>query len=141
MSEGCFASGQCLCGKVKFSVSEAPVRMGQCHCEDCRRTTGTGHISNAFFEKKQVHIEGETNTYASVSGSGSTVTRHFCPVCASRLFSENSRNTSIMAITAGTFDDSHWFKANYIVFNKDKPVWDFMDESIPTFEKMPPIPK
>ncbi len=67
------------------------------------------------------------------------ITRHFCPKCGSRLFGENSAATNIIGVTAGTLNDSHWFKANAIVYNKRKPKWDIMDESIPTFEEMPPL--
>ncbi|MEE9355725.1 MAG: hypothetical protein V3U75_09075 [Methylococcaceae bacterium] len=30
-----------------------------------------------------------------------------------------------------------WFKADFIVYHKDKPNWDFMDASIKAFEGMP----
>jgi hypothetical protein len=141
MTEKYFATGGCLCGKVKYSISSAPVRMGQCHCDDCRKLSGTGHVSNAFFEKKSVLISGETSNHDSVTDSGSTITRYFCPECGSRLFGINSTNINIIGVTIGTLDDSQWFKPDFIVYNKRKPEWDFMDESIPTFEGMPPIQK
>ncbi|MCU7940810.1 MAG: GFA family protein [gamma proteobacterium symbiont of Bathyaustriella thionipta] len=137
MSGEYFATGHCLCGAVNYTISAAPVRMGQCHCDDCRRTSGTGHASNAFFNKKHVRIEGETSHYDSTTDTGSIITRHFCPKCGSRLFGENNAAANIIAVTAGTLDESHWFKANAIVYNKRKPMWDIMDENIPTFEEMP----
>ena len=140
MSEKYFAKGQCLCGNVKFTVSSAPIRMGQCHCDDCRKSTGTGHASNAFFNKENVKIEGKLSSYAAATDTGSVITRFFCPRCGSRLFGENNAAAKIIAVSAGVFDDSSWFKANAIVYNKRKPEWDFMDESIPTFEEMPPVP-
>jgi hypothetical protein len=115
--------------------------MGQCHCDDCRKSTGTGHSSNAFFKKSDVEIEGETSSYDSITDTGSTVTRHFCPNCGSRLFGTNNIVTDIISVSAGTLDDSSWFKPNAIVYNKKKPKWDVMDTSIPTFEEMPPSPK
>lgn len=135
-----FATGHCLCGEVQFTISSAPLRMGQCHCDDCRRSTGTGHGSNAFFKKSDVHISGQTNSYDSVTDTDSIVSRHFCPKCGSRLFGYNNAAENIIAITAGSLNESQWFKADAIVYNKSKPVWDFMDESIPTFEEMPPAP-
>jgi hypothetical protein len=140
-TDNLFAKGQCLCGNVKYTVTSSPVRMGQCHCDDCRRSTGTGHASNAFFKKSDVDITGETSSYQSITDTGSTVTRHFCPNCGSRLFGTSSVLTDIMSISTGSFDDSSWFKPNAIVYNKRKPVWDFMDETIPTFEEMPPPPR
>jgi hypothetical protein len=141
MSDKTFATGQCLCGKVKYSISSAPVRMAQCHCDDCRKSTGTGHASNAFFAKDSVHIEGETSSYGSTTDTGSVITRHFCPNCGSRVYGINSIAPDVIGVTAGTIDDCSWFKPNFIVYNKRKPAWDFMDESVPTFAEMPPPPK
>lgn len=140
MSESFFATGQCLCGNVKYTISSAPVRMGQCHCDDCRRSTGTGHSSNAFFEKDKVHIEGETSSYDSTTDTGSIITRYFCPNCGSRLFGTSNVVTNIISVSAGTLNDSSWFKPNAIAYNKRQPVWDIMDDSIPTYYEMPPAP-
>ncbi len=133
-----FATGQCLCGDVKYTISAAPIRMGQCHCDDCRRSSGTGHASHAFFKKDDVHIEGETSVYDSKTDTGSIITRYFCPNCGSRLFGVNNVAPKIIGVTPGTLNESDWFKADAIVYNKRKPKWDFMDESIPVFEEMPP---
>jgi len=132
-----FATGQCLCGGVKYTITSEPVNMGQCHCDDCRRSTGTGHGSLAFFMREDVQIEGETTSYASKTDSGSTVTRFFCPTCGSAIFAEGSNSKNSIGIPVGTVDDSSWFKPEFIVYNKRKPRWDFMDESVPTFEEMP----
>jgi hypothetical protein len=138
MSEKHFATGRCLCGKVKYTISSPPVRMGQCHCDDCRRSTGTGHASNAFFEKKDVHIEGETSSYGSTTETKSVVTRYFCPTCGSTLFASNNVTTNTISVAVGTIDDTSWFKPDMIFYNKSKPKWDLMDMSVPSYEKMPP---
>lgn len=138
MSEKYFATGQCLCGDVKYTIASAPIRMGQCHCDDCRRSSGTGHASNAFFKKEDVNIEGETSSYDSTTDTGSTITRHFCPKCGSRLYGFNSVAKNMIGIAVGTINESQWFKADFIVYNKSKPKWDCMDANIPVFEEMPP---
>lgn len=138
MSENYFAAGQCLCGNVNYTISAPPRVMSQCHCDDCRKSTGTGHASNAFFKQSDVHIDGETRSYESVADSGSAVTRYFCPICGSLLFGALSGIKNVIAVAVGTLDDSSWFKPSVIVYNKRKPQWDFMDVSIPVFEEMPP---
>ena len=65
-----FATGQCQCGAVSFTVAAAPVAMGQCHCKDCQRVIGTGHISLARFNRSDVTIEGTTKTFAVKADSG-----------------------------------------------------------------------
>lgn len=139
MTDKPFASGHCLCGKVNYTVAQAPIKMAQCHCDDCSRSTGTGHASNVFFNKDDVVVEGDTQSFGSTTDTGSLLTRHFCPNCGSRLFGTNSMSPNIISVAAGSFNDNSWFKPNLIVYNKRKPDWDYMDESIPKFEEMPPM--
>lgn len=138
MSDSVFTTGKCLCGKVNYSISAEPVRMAQCHCDHCRKSTGTGHMSLAFFDKSAVSISGETSSYTTVADNGAEVTRHFCPDCGSRLFATNNVLTEIMSIAIGCVDDDSWYKPQAIVYNKRKPAWDFMDPDLPTFDEMPP---
>ena len=37
-------TGGCACGAIRYSCSSAPLYMGNCHCRDCQRATGS-----AFF--------------------------------------------------------------------------------------------
>lgn len=44
--------------------------MAQCrHCADCKRATGTDHLSQTFFAEEAVHIEGEASSYRSIAES------------------------------------------------------------------------
>ena len=38
--------GECLCGEVKYCIDGEPTGFFHCHCERCRRVSGTGHASN-----------------------------------------------------------------------------------------------
>ena len=141
MSENQFASGKCLCGKVNYTINAEPLKMAQCNCLDCQRSSGTGHFSLAFFPKDKVSIEGDTSSFTTKADDGPEITRHFCPECGSRLFATNNVNTSLMSIAVGCVDDHSWFKPQAIVYNKRKPAWDCMDASLPAFDEMPPAPK
>ncbi len=140
MSDPAFASGHCLCGTVTFSIAHPPARMAQCHCDHCQRASGTGHLSIAFFKTEDVSIQGETSAYTSITDTGSELTRHFCTTCGSRLFGTNTARAGIISVMAGVIDDHSWFKPDAIVYNRNKPVWDYMDPDVPTFETMPPPP-
>jgi len=129
-------TGQCHCGAVSFEVSSDPVRMAQCHCEACRRVTGTGHIVQAFFRKEDIKISGETTVHKSLSDAGTTRKRHFCPICGSRLFAENSKTPGAMGIAVGAFDESEWFKPDVILYNSQRPGWDKVDDTIEKHELM-----
>ena len=77
MSDEPFANGHCLCGAVSYAIHGKPIRMAQCHCKDCQRASGTGHMSLAFFKKDDVTIAGKTASYPSTADSGNINTRHF----------------------------------------------------------------
>ena len=129
-------SGACHCGAISFTVDAEPLRMAQCHCNACRRITGTGHNVQAFFNSENVTINGTTKTHESVSDTGNVRTRHFCPECGSRLFSENSKAPGGIGIAAGVFDDSTWFRPQTILYVSERPQWDVCDDTIPTHDKM-----
>ena len=77
MSNEPFAKGHCLCGAVSYTINAKPMRMAQCHCKDCQRASGTGHMSLAFFKKDDVAILGKTASYPSTADSGNINTRIF----------------------------------------------------------------
>jgi len=40
-------TGHCLCGGVRFEVTEEPLSAGYCHCTRCQRRTGTAASAQA----------------------------------------------------------------------------------------------
>ena len=40
-------TGHCLCGSVSFECSAEPIFQGSCHCDDCRRSSGS--LYGSFF--------------------------------------------------------------------------------------------
>ena len=134
-------TGHCLCGAVTVEISGAPLRMAQCHCKDCQRASGGGHMSLAFFKSDDVTISGETGSHPVTADSGNINTRHFCPKCGSRVFGENSARAGIVGIPVGILDDTSWFAPDAIVYARDRAPWDRTSTDIPNFDQMPPPPK
>ncbi len=95
-------------------------------------------MSLAFFKEEQVSISGEVRDYDSVADSGNVNKRVFCPTCGARMFSSNSARPGMMAVAAGSVDDSSWFKTQAVVYTKDQPTWDESAQDVPRFEAMPP---
>ncbi len=141
MSEPPFATGKCLCGAVSYTINAEPLATGQCHCKDCQRASGTGHMSLAFFKAEDVDIKGEFASFAVTADSGNINTRHFCPKCGGRIYGENSGRPGLVGIAVGSVDDNSWFKAQRVVYVKDRPAWDVTPTDIPNFDRMPPPAK
>ena len=132
-----FVTGHCLCGAVSYVIKGEPVGTGQCHCKDCQRASGTGHMSIARFKAEDVTLTGTTASFASTADSGNINTRHFCPKCGSRLYGRNSAAPGILNVAPGCMDDNEWFRAQRVVYTKDRPSWDATPTDVPNFERMP----
>ena len=79
-------SGRCLCGKVQLSVRGEPLRVGICHCTDCRQESGSAFTFYGIWPTPQFERTGETAEFQG---------RNFCPSCGSRLFSVDEREAEI----------------------------------------------
>ncbi|RAZ90425.1 GFA family protein [Mesorhizobium hawassense] len=76
MSNDIMRSGSCLCGGVRFKVAGEPLRVGLCHCKDCRKTSGSTFHAYAVWPLNAFETTGITSSYG---------TRSFCPTCGSRV--------------------------------------------------------
>ena len=79
-------SGSCLCGQVQLSVRGDPLRVGICHCTDCRQESGSAFTFYGIWPARQFERTGETSQFHG---------RHFCPRCGSRLFSVDDREAEL----------------------------------------------
>lgn len=79
-------TGACLCGQVRISVRGEPLRVGICHCTDCRQESGSAFTFYGIWPAQQFEYVGETAEFGG---------RHFCPRCGSRLFSIDPQEAEI----------------------------------------------
>lgn len=79
-------SGKCLCGQVQISVRGEPLRVGICHCADCRQESGSAFTFYGIWPADQFEHAGETAEFRG---------RSFCPHCGSRLFSADDSEAEI----------------------------------------------
>lgn len=130
--------GGCLCGAVRYPCTGEPMMAGHCHCEDCRRSSGTGHCSHLGVPEASVSLSGETKGYARPADSGNIVTRHFCPICGAAVFSTNAAMPGLVFLRASSLDDLEVFKPQMHVYVARAASWDHRTEGLPAFETMPP---
>lgn len=109
--------------------------MGNCHCRDCQRVTGSGYASGILVPRSAVTITGNVKYYEVTADSGSTVGRGFCPNCGSRLFSKPP-NPELMGIMAGSLDDPSYFQPTMDIYTDSAQPWDYMNPDLPKFGKM-----
>ena len=99
-------TGSCLCGAVRYQIDGEPLRTAQCHCDDCRRATGSAFATNVFVNSDSLTvIKGITKCFEHTVDSGNTMTKEFCSVCGSQIFGHSSGRPGIKTIKVGTIDE------------------------------------
>lgn len=117
-------TGACLCGQVKYKTQGKQVTSFNCHCRDCQRTSGTGHISGIAVPSESVTIIGGIKMYESTGGSGNIVKRGFCPNCGSNLLGIPTVMKNLTVLTAGSLDKPELFQPKMAAFTDSALSWD-----------------
>jgi len=58
MSDTTRRTGSCLCGGVHFVVTGQPIRVGLCHCKDCRKASGSVYSAFAIWPRDAFETSG-----------------------------------------------------------------------------------
>ena len=98
--------GGCLCGHVRYEVDGPVGPASYCHCEDCRRCTGSAFNVGVRVERAALRIvAGAPKGFTKRADSGNELTRHFCPECGSPIYTSAPKHPAHVFVKAGTFDD------------------------------------
>jgi hypothetical protein len=130
-------TGGCLCGAVRYECKAEPIVMGNCHCRDCQRASGTAFVGGILVSRDAVTIVGAVKYYNVKGDSGSIIGRGFCPICGSWLFSQPPVR-ELMGITAGCLDDPSGFQPSMDIYTASAQPWVYMNPDLPKYAKMPP---
>ena len=130
-------SGKCLCGRVSYKVSVDPNFILNCHCEDCRRSTGAVFGTNVFVAEDKVQITGKLSSYSHTADSGNKMTKRFCPNCGTLLFGNSSGRQNSVSIRAGTIDQFDLIEPQMNVFVAKKIKSTPINDSLPCSNAMP----
>ncbi|MBE7204469.1 MAG: GFA family protein [Parafilimonas terrae] len=98
--------GGCLCGALRFLVAGDPVAVSICHCENCRKNSGSAFSVNAIFAGRVLELAGTPAVYEDVGETGNVVRRLFCGRCGTPIESQSVYSVpGYTVIKAGAFDD------------------------------------
>ena len=129
--------GGCLCGAVRYQ-GETQIASAHCHCDDCRKSSGTRHCSHMAVAEEGFRVTGQVRFYDAPADSGNIVSRGFCPTCGSAVYSKNSGMAGMVFLRASSLDDPEVFQPQIVVYGKRAPSWDPVASGLLVFEAMPP---
>jgi hypothetical protein len=133
-------AGGCLCGGVRFEVTEPLVSAGYCHCTRCQRRTGTAASAQARIAPGSLRIlSGEVLLRAYQPPDG--FAKEFCSECGSALWSRDPANPETMSVRLGAFDDDPGVRPAYRQFVAFAAPWEPLpDDGLERFDDSRPRP-
>ena len=97
-------TGGCLCGGVRFELSEPARAAGYCHCTRCQKRTGTAVSAQAWVDGRTFRfVQGEELVKCWRHPEGG-FEKCFCGECGAHLFSRNPGEPSEMSVRMSAFD-------------------------------------
>lgn len=131
-------TGGCLCGAVRFEVTEPLVSAGYCHCRRCQRRTGTAASIQARVAPGSLRIvQGEELLSAYEPPDG--FAKLFCSSCGSSLFSRHPERPEVMSVRLGAFDGDPGVRPSYRQFVAYAAPWEpIPDDGIDRFPEARP---
>jgi hypothetical protein len=130
--------GSCLCGKVKFEVAEVAGPFELCHCNRCRKASGSAFLAGVYANR---------NGFRFLQGLDSVKTYElpivekppgyrtcFCGDCGSPVPDPVS-NSELVEIPAGVLDSNPGIKPDKHIFIEFKAPWFEIKDDLPQFDK------
>jgi hypothetical protein len=131
-------TGQCLCGAVRYRITEPPITTRACWCRLCQYLGAGSGTVNACFPSAAITIEGTLADHRSIADSGTVMHRRFCPACGTAMFSEAESRPHLIFVRAGTLDDPEIARPVVTIWTGQAPSWACIDDAIPRVEGQPP---
>ena len=131
-------TGGCLCGAVRFEVTEPLVSSGYCHCTRCQRRTGTAASPGARIAPGSLRVlAGEEHIRAYEPDEG--FAKVFCTACGSSLWSRSQEDPDVISIRLGAFDDDPGIRPTYRQFVAYAAPWEpIPDDGLERFPESRP---
>jgi len=114
-------TGHCLCGAVGFSARQVPTSFGACHCEMCRRWTGSAFLA--------VTVPCENVTFTGAQHikrvqSSAWAERAWCDKCGTPLWyrvTDDGPWSGNYELPIGLFDDTDGMTLVSEIYHDVKP--------------------
>ncbi len=132
-------TGSCLCKKVTYKLVGEAMRFYHCHCERCRKSTGSGHATNIMI-KAETDIEwlsGEELLSRYKVPEAERFYSCFCKECGSPMPRVVPELKAVL-IAAGSLDMVPEMKPQGRIFWDSRASWSCDDKELPVFSEYPP---
>jgi hypothetical protein len=120
--------GGCSCGAVRFELADDPLWVLLCHCDACKKRTGSAYGISVMVENASVKaFTGKTQSYVRTGDSGLSVRYEFCPNCGTTLRWHVTLVPNCEGFAGGTFDQPNDLKIAAEMYTDEALPWARLD--------------
>jgi hypothetical protein len=131
-------TGGCLCGEVRYEISEPPVSMTYCHCTRCQRRSGAASSPQARIVPGSLRFVQGEELVKGWAPPDDGFEKCFCSNCGSQLFSKD-REGRVRSVRMGTLDEDPGLTPTHRAFVAYAATWEPVpDDAIPHYEEAAP---
>lgn len=128
--------GSCLCGEVTFEIEGDFQNFFLCHCERCRKDTGSAHAANLFSSTAKLRwLSGKEKSKIFNFRSEGHI-KCFCTNCGSAL-PNIQMDGKLLVVPAGSIDSDININPQGHIYYASKANWDTDLEKVPKFKELP----
>ena len=121
-------NGSCLCGAIRYTITQPVTELRACHCSHCQKASGTAGSVNAPLPSEAFKItRGTPKRFVAKAASGRNLHRYFCGDCGSPIYSQRETTPNMVVVRAGGFDDPGPMKITANIWTKSARPWAHID--------------
>ena len=130
--------GSCLCGDVQFELSEAAGPFELCHCNRCRKVSGSAFMAALGVRREHFRWTSGRDAIAiydaPIVEAPPAYRSCFCKRCGSPVPDPTS-DTEWFEIPAGLLDGDPLMRPDKHIFVEHVPAWDRITDGLPQLDK------
>jgi hypothetical protein len=129
--------GGCLCGAVRYTLSEPALQTCLCHCEDCRKASGAHAVAWTFFRSGA--LEWKQGTPKTIQFAERE--RSFCGDCGTPLMFFDPAIPHLFEVSTCSLDEPDKFPPKDQCWLTDAVGWSDAIDSLPRYDEYSPLPE
>ncbi len=137
--EGNVIKGSCLCGGVQFELMQATGGFELCHCNRCRKVSGSAFIAGVGVNREDFRFvcgQELVRSYdAPILDAPPAYRSSFCIRCGSPV-PDPSATSEWFEIAAGLLDDDPQLRPMRHIMVEHKSPWYSIDDALPQLDRV-----
>lgn len=114
----------CHCRALSLTAEGEPDPVVMCHCDSCKRRTGSSYNLGAWFPEQDVSVTGETKIFRRTGDTNSPLEFYFCPHCGTNLYWKSPEVIpGKVGVAVGCFEDPDFPAPTLSVFGGRRHTW------------------